>query len=511
MVKFRTLNIVLLIFLLMFFSINPVNAQKEKNKPKTLHFAISYAFNKDYDPLDRNIIQVQPFYSCIYSTLFRQDGDANPYPFLIEKYEHRGKTVVFYLKNNACFSDGSPITSDEVIHTIEAGMIHPTSPNTIYKIIEGGDKFFQKKKGHCPGIKKLNAKTFEIHFITENVDFASYFTPHKMCILPRERNKTKLLFSGPFQVDDYKETGRETIIKLKQNPWYIGKRCKIDYLYFHFYANPEDYNKAVELGEPDLFLDVLNSTMPVSKCKYNYFKTPGQRGFYLLLNAQKGPLKDKKLRTFLKYFTMSLDLAEIKGWGLTIPTQLTLPYGLTGYTVFKHIEKKDFKLSIPKKTIKIKCLNVGNGPRKPLFELLQKKLKKFNLNLDLEWEDSVNNILDRQKRGDDIDLTAFLYQVDIPVSCNFYETLFTPGHELNLFGYAVPEAIHLLDAYYRESSDIKRLKILARLEEIAQDEAILIPLVNPLYILGYKNRVKGVCLDRFVGICIGDIDVDQRH
>ena len=154
-------------------------------------------------------------------------------------------------------------------------------------------------------------------------------------------------------------------------------------------------------------------------------------------------------------------------------------------------------------------VNEDSGIRTTVIPLLKKKLKKYNLDLELQW-DSLENISQREKKGD-VDLTSLYYLVDIPISSYFYENLFTAGHELNLFGYEVPKALKLLTDYRKESDELKRLKILSHLEEIAQDEAFFIPLMNPLTLLGYKNHVKNVRIDKFLNIYFEDIDVEKGH
>ncbi|HLP44769.1 MAG TPA: hypothetical protein VK469_02420, partial [Candidatus Kapabacteria bacterium] len=123
----------------------------------------------------------------------------------------------------------------------------------------------------------------------------------------------------------------------------------------------------------------------------------------------------------------------------------------------------------------------------------------------LQW-DTMSNIHEMEKKGT-VDLTTLYYIADVPLSSYFYETLFIPGHELNLFAYEVPEALALLDAYRKEIDEMKKLKILSRLEEIAQEEAFLIPLLNPLSLLGYKNNIKNAAIDKFLIINFEDIDV----
>ncbi|UCH98318.1 MAG: hypothetical protein JSV88_16155 [Candidatus Aminicenantes bacterium] len=482
-------------------------------KTKTLHFAVPYSFDFNYDPVERNYINLQFLFRAIYSTLFKLDSHLRAYPFLLENYERKGKIVIFQIKKDAWFSDGSPITSEEVIRSIEAGMRHSSSPNPVYKVIEGGEEFFQGKTQHCTGIKARGPKVVEIRLKDENVAFAYYFTASIMAILPLHRNENRkpenMSFSGTFRVVNFQRHEKEAVVTLEQNPYYVSKKSKIDTLVVHFYHEHSDFEKAIRKGEPDLFLYNRHFKLPGSKYKYNYFKTPSFGAFYFKLNASKGPFRDKHLRTFFKDFILSWDLAGSEKWELAAPSRMVLPYSLTGYFVFNPMVPGNFKKLAPKERIKITCVNSREGIRKTLLPLLKKKLSRYNLDLDLEWE-SLDKIKEREKKRD-FDLTSNYYVVDVPLSSYFYEILFTPGHELNLFGYEVPEALELLAAYRKETDELKKLKILSRLEAIAQEEAFLIPLLNPHSLLGYKGYVKNVKIDKFLNVNFEDIDVKKGH
>lgn len=484
-----------------------------KKKTKTLHFAVPYSFDFNYDPVERNYINLQFLFRSTYSTLFKLDSYLKVYPFLLEHYVQKEKTFIFQIKKDARFSDGSPITATDVIRSIEAGMRHSSCPNPVYKVIEGGEEFFRGKTKHCAGIKDQGSKTVEICLKDENVDFAYYFTASIMSVLPQHRNRDRkpenMSFSGTFRVVNFQKNEKESVVTLKQNLYYIGKKSKIETLIVHFYHEHTDFEKAIRKGEPDLFLYNGHIKPPRSRYKYNYFKTPSFGAFYFKLNASKGPFRDKRLRTFFKNFILSWDPARSEKWELTAPYKMVLPYSLTGYSVFNPMVPGNFKELAPKGKIKIDCVNPREGIRQTLLPLLKKKLSKYNLDLELEWED-INIVQEREKKGE-FDLTSYYYVVDVPLSSYFYENLFTPGHELNLYSYEVPQALELLAAYRKESDEFKKLRILSQLETIAQEEAFLIPLLNPLYLLGYKGYVKNVRIDKFLNIYFEDIDVKKRH
>jgi ABC-type transport system substrate-binding protein len=386
-------------------------------------------------------------------------------------------------------------------------MKHTSYANPVYKIIEGGEELFQGKISRCSGIKIIDNKQFEIKLVNENVEFSNYFTAVIMSVLPIHRNSgnEKKLFSGPFQVVKQEQKKNKLTFILEKNPWYCGKKPNLDTLFIHVYREDEDFQKAIMKGELDLFLYNNRFDMPKSRYSYNYFKTPILGGFYFKVNPKNGPFKNKQLRNFFKYFVRSQDIIRNENWVLTIPLSLVLPYNMTGYFVFNPIPENDFKPYAPKTEVTVKCINPTFGIREELFSMLKKKLKKYNVSLDIQWK-TMTDIHKMEEKGT-VDLTTIYYIADIPLSSYFYETLFIPGHELNLFAYEVPEALALLDSYREEKDEIKKLKILSRLEEIAQEEAFLIPLLNPLSLLGYKNNIKNVNIDKFLSINFEVMDV----
>jgi len=105
---------------------------------KSIHVAVPFDFDGNFDPVDRNLINLTAMFNALYSTLFKLDSHLHPYPFLLEKYKQSGETVTFDLHRDTRFSDGTSITATDVIRSIEAGMVHNAFPNPVYKMIQGG-------------------------------------------------------------------------------------------------------------------------------------------------------------------------------------------------------------------------------------------------------------------------------------------------------------------------------------------------------------------------------------
>ena len=506
--KIRYLGIIFLGVLFFFAQCKKEELVSPPNK--SINFALQTNFNKNYHHVeDSEIINFQPLLRNVHSTLFKLDSNYKPSPFLIEKFETKGKTVVFFLKKDLKFSNGSDLTYEDVVWSIEACLSYKLNPNPIYRLIEGGEDLLSGKTEHCSGIKVLNQQCFSIEFKNKNIEFPYYFTSSNLSIVPKNWTRDQMVFSGAYKLVKEEVKENFTSVLLEKNPYYIGKKPLLDTILFNFYHSISDFEGAIKRGEPDMFLENFNFKLPASDYKYNYFKTPLAGSFLFLLNPKTGVFKDRKYRIFFRNYIHSLDYGKNENWDYESPSSHILPYGLDGYFVFKPFKKENFLKFAPEKEITVKCYYIDRGIRKRIFPYLKEKLKMHNLKLEL-FQENWDQLTPRMRRGN-FDLTAFYFMVEIPNSYHFYESLFTTSADINPYGYELPEAQNLLSAYMKEPSSLKRMKILSRLEEIAQNESFVIPYMNSLALIGFKNFVQNVKIDPFLNIHFEDIDVEKGH
>ena len=71
-------------------------------------------------PYDHNAVAGDYMNKLTYSTLFRTDADLNPEPSLVDTYENTSDTEwVFHLRQGVKSHDGSEMTADDVVASIE--------------------------------------------------------------------------------------------------------------------------------------------------------------------------------------------------------------------------------------------------------------------------------------------------------------------------------------------------------------------------------------------------------
>lgn len=70
------------------------------------------------DPLERDVVSI---YNLIYESLITIDDNYLPQPCLAESWEEtgNGKTWTFHLRQDVVFSDGTPMTANDVVATAQ--------------------------------------------------------------------------------------------------------------------------------------------------------------------------------------------------------------------------------------------------------------------------------------------------------------------------------------------------------------------------------------------------------
>jgi ABC-type transport system substrate-binding protein len=228
-------------------------------------------------------------------------------------------------------------------------------------------------------------------------------------------------------------------------------------------------------------------------------------GFYIQLNPRRAPFRDPGLRRRLLEQTDFFAYATVRNWVLASPATHILPYGLEEYSLFPPLHKTPPPAATGSEqpTVRAVAVNMASGIRRDFLPVLQQEFRRLGIEVVSTWA-AYEEWTSATHHGD-FDLTCFYYMLDVPLALHFYEQIFTSGLELNP-GVAVADAQRLLAQCRREPDPRRRIELLAGLEEIARREAFLIPVFNPLAMLGCKRDAPPVALSHMLQLSfpVGD-------
>lgn len=271
--------------------------------PKTFNYANNQTFPS-----------VFPF---IYEGLTRENGLTGEYePALAEswKFSPDNKRVVFTLRPNLKWSDGKPLTADDVVFTYRDIVFNPLIPTDQKESIQiGVKKVF-------PEIRKINDR--QVEFILPEPFaplIAATAAPEGIMILPKhalaeainsklpdgnpkfistwgtDTDPKKIITNGAYVIDSYSPSQR---LVLKRNSYYWrkdkdGKQLPyIDRIVWQFIENLDTQLLRFRSGD----LDVMGDTRPLRSEYFSLLKREEKRGNFQVLNG--GPWSGVLYLTF---------------------------------------------------------------------------------------------------------------------------------------------------------------------------------------------------------------------
>ena len=271
---------------------------------------------------DRDLVNL------IYSGLLKYNEDGKLVPDLAKSYEisSDGLNYTVYLKENAKWHDGQPVTADDIVFTIQ------TAQNGDYSSL-------QRINWQGVEVSEVNQTTLIFKLKNKYAQFLNSLTVH---ILPQHlwsnippanfalsELNLKPVGSGPYKFSKFKkdQLGRIKSYELTANKIYYDGRPYIDSLEIKFYSSNNELIDAYNRNEVNNIGVV--SPENIKKIKYKQrlvlqkIKMPRYFGVFFNQNESK-TLSDKNIRLALSHATNKQELIDkvLNGNGLAINSPL---------------------------------------------------------------------------------------------------------------------------------------------------------------------------------------------
>ena len=244
--------------------------------------------------------QTAPIVSNMCESLLRSNPDGSYEPGIAEKVDNPDpRTYVFTLRAGVNFWDGSPVTADDVVFSLQRSATLATSgwKGTLANFVSAtatDDKTVTVK------LSKPNALFPKIVAGGPGVVISKAFTEKA-----GEKFGTSadtLMCSGPFQVGRY-SAGTAITLKRVANYWDKDHAPKADQIDFKFITDPAALTQALQSGEVDgsFFLPYSSlKQLSTSSAGEVYYGPPNTNGNYFVFHSEKGtPLADPRIREAL--------------------------------------------------------------------------------------------------------------------------------------------------------------------------------------------------------------------
>src|SRR6266568_2600032 len=303
--------------------------------------------NKTFDPAlstDANSIAA---IDLVFTGLVQFDDKLQVQPQLASSYSlsSDGLAWTFKLKPNLKFSDGTPLTSQDVVYSINRALLPATKSTTapIYlALVKDSDKLVAGKISTIIGDSLLTPDPNTVVIIANKkaayfldaLAYSTSYTVEKSLVDKYGANFIDHLNEGggdgPFKVQTYTHG---TNIVVVPNPDYYGAKPQLTKVIYPFYKQVDTNYKAYEAGQTDYSYAVPSADLTSAKALPNnqYSLVPQLTIFYLTMNYLVKPFDNIHIR---QAFDLALDkdLIAHSVWKDTVlPSNHIVPKGMPGY------------------------------------------------------------------------------------------------------------------------------------------------------------------------------------
>jgi len=228
--------------------------------------------------------------SLVYAGLMGLSGTGSLVPVLANGYtlSQDGKTYTFTLRAGAKFTDGTPVTANDVVFTVrkaqDSALKSPEYANWSGVSVSAVDTHtvrFTLAKPYAPflGLTTLGILPARLWQNISNEEF------------PFSNLETNPVGAGPFKVANVSRDASGLIrsVSLVENPQYVLGRPYLDSIRFDFYSRAEDLTAAVKSGAVESAYDVATKgalTAPYARV-FGVFFNPSEKQVYARAEVRK--------------------------------------------------------------------------------------------------------------------------------------------------------------------------------------------------------------------------------
>ncbi|MDP2651842.1 MAG: peptide ABC transporter substrate-binding protein, partial [bacterium] len=225
-----------------------------------------------------------------YAGLMGLSGEGTLEPVLAESYtiSSDGKMYTFILRSDAKFSDGTPVTTNDVVFTVEKAQDSALkSPEyaawsgVLVTAIDSRTVRFTLSKPYTPFLELTTLGILPFHLWQKISDEQ----------FPFSDLETNPVGAGPFKIVKVSRDASGLIqsVSLSANPYYVLGRPYLDGIRFNFYSRTEDLANALESGAIESAYDVSTKsalTAPYARV-FGMFWNPSEKQVYARIEVRK--------------------------------------------------------------------------------------------------------------------------------------------------------------------------------------------------------------------------------
>ena len=467
---------------------NSTSAQGEGTSYREMITFGAQKITKIFDPTGSN--QADDGNSMYYThqRLLSIDQDGEITGDLAERYEYDpdSLTYTFYLKPNAVFSNGDPVTADDVVYTLMRAKESSYSADRMSAI---------------KGAEALDTNTVQVYLEQPNLDVLSSLAHAQTSILSKaameaDPDNGYFIGSGPYTIADLEPDNY--VLYQRVEDYYDGT-AKTKYLKYIKIAEASSRAMALQSGDIDIdtYLSKAEAVIMDGSDGFEILEVPATNSFFLQLNAgapRCPQLADERVRQAISYVVNQEEIiaAGQDGYGYVngLFPKVSLDTSAYGPTFHEPDLEKAKQLMAEAGCADGFELDISYLEKyTAAVEVLQAQLAQINIELTVHTTDTTLRTTEQKDSTFSANLLTFNNNYAPGTMATKLLRSTGAAHYTQV---SDPEIDELCDQVFSETDLEKRQVLGAQLEKAIAEQACYIPLCGMIDLYGVNDQVQGL-------------------
>lgn len=457
--------------------------------------------------------QVENYFAmALFEGLAEFDAkDSHPVPGVAERWDISpdGTVYTFYLRKNATWTDGKPVTAHDFVYS----WLRLLNPQTASKYafvlypVNNAEAYNTSKLTDPSqvGVKAVDDYTLLVTLAHPTPYFPSLTCFHTYRPVPKwvvEQYGAKwtlpdhIVSNGAFMMKSW--IPHRMIVVVKNPKYWDAANVKLPGINFHPIEDKSTAVKMYEAGDLDIKVEPPAVLLPSLIGRPDLIKAPYLTTYFYRINVTRPPLNDARVRQALSQAIDRKTLVAEYLHGVKIPTTSLVPSGMGHYMPapgfdFNPTEAKrlltEAGFADPQRFPKFSILYNTDESHKLVAEVIQQMWKQYlGITVNLRNEEWKSYLKSQQQLNYDISRTGWIGDYLDPMT---FLDLFISHSGQNQTGWKNPRFDGLIADAVSEPVPNKRLELLRQAEALILNESPVIPIYTYLRWTLMRPYVKG--------------------
>lgn len=405
-----------------------------------------------------------------------------------------GLSYVFALRDGVVFSDGKPLTADDVVFSLSKQLDPASTFSFAFAAVKSIKKVDEKhvtislKSSYAPILSALSLYAASI------VEKAAYEAS-------AEQFGTKPVCTGPFTVESYKR-GSQIVLAANPKYWANGSDGKplpyLDKIVMEYMPDGNSRILGLQNGDLDAAIQLpLSQAASVKQTDgLSLEVAPSYALDFVYLNHEKKPLDDKRIRLALNYATNHNALMKAVYFGYGEVPNSFMPK--VNYWSSK-VEAISYDLDKATQLVKEAgydgtpielIISSGNSSMRQAASILQAAWQKAGLKVNIVQYEGATAYAMVQKGDYQARLGMISSDINDSDEIATLQTDYLGPTKAFFSRYKNEEVVKLVDQARGELDGAKRAALYEKVQDIVYHDAYNVPLNFSPFVNGYKTKIR---------------------